>query len=236
LTTAPGGPWAVERHSGRAAALLDGSLQVTAPGDEAIRRVRVLTVDRPAVVLGSSQPRSDLDLPATVASGIDVVRRRSGGGAVLVGPGALLWVDLMLPAGDPLWDADVGRAAWWAGAAWAAALEAVGAGPADVWHGPMQASPWSRLVCFAGLAPGEVTVRGQKVVGISQRRTRQGALFQTAALLRWEPAALMGLLRLDEGERARGQVDLEVRAAGVGEGRGPALIDALVAALPGVGI
>lgn len=236
MTTTPGGPWVVERHSGTAATLLDGSLRVTAPGDELIRRVRLLDVERPAVVLGSSQPQSDLDLSATGAAGIDVVRRRSGGGAVLVGGGALLWVDLVLPAGDPLWDADIGRASWWVGGAWAAALEAVGAGPAEVWHGPMQANPWSRMVCFAGLAAGEVTVGGQKVVGISQRRTRQGALFQTATLLRWEPAALMGLLRLDEDDRVRGQVALGVCAAGVGEGRGPALIDALVAALPEGGI
>jgi lipoate-protein ligase A len=236
VTTTPVGPWVVERHSGTAATLLDGSLRVTAPDDEVIRRVRLLGVERPAVVLGSSQPQSDVDLAATGAAGIDVVRRHSGGGAVLVGTGALLWVDLVLPTGDPLWDADVGRASWWVGAVWAVALEAVGAGPAEVWHGPMQASPWSRMVCFAGLAPGEVTVGAQKVVGISQRRTRQGALFQTATLLRWEPAALMGLLRLDEGDRVRGQVDLEVRAAGVGERRGPALIDALVAALPGGGI
>ena len=49
-------------------------------------------------------------------------------------------------------------------------------------------------VCFAGLGPGEVTVDGRKVVGISQRRTRAWARFQCAALGRWDPAALAELL------------------------------------------
>ena len=39
-------------------------------------------------------------------------------------------------------------------------------------------SDWSALVCFAGLGPGEVTLDGQKLVGLSQRRTRDGVRIQ----------------------------------------------------------
>ena len=142
----------------------------------------------PALVLGSTQP----EVPER---GVPVVRRRSGGGAVLVGPGEVLWVDVLLPAGDPLWEDDVGRSFHWLGQAWVDALAVVGVEAS--WHsGPMVCTPWCRQVCFAGLGPGEVTVDGRKVVGLAQRRTRAGALFQCAALLHWDAAEMVQLLDL----------------------------------------
>jgi hypothetical protein len=41
------------------------------------------------------------------------------------------------------------------------------------------------------------------MVGISQRRTRAGALFQCAALVEWEPSALLDLLVLPEADRSQ---------------------------------
>jgi lipoate-protein ligase A len=182
-------------------------------------------------VLGSSQPWSDVDAARAAGIGLDVARRRSGGGAVLVGPGQVLWVDLVIPAGDPRWDADVGRAAWWVGDQWAAALNAVGIGDASVWRGALQRGPWSDRVCFAGLGPGEVTVRGAKVVGLSQRRTRGGALFQGAALLRWDPAELVGVLALSESERERAVAELGSVARGVGREVESGLLEAFLGGL-----
>ncbi len=69
-------------------------------------------------------------------------------------------------------------------------------------------------MCFAGLGPGEVTVEGRKVVGLSQRRIREAVLFQCCAALRWEPERLLDLLALDDGERARGAAELAGVAAG----------------------
>lgn len=166
----------------------------------------VLEATEPAVVLGSTQPES------VVRPGTPAVRRRSGGGAVLVEPGGLVWVDVFVPAGDPLWEADVGRAFAWLGATWAAA---VGAGAAQAHAGPLVTTPWSKLVCFAGLGPGEVTVEGAKVVGMAQRRTRAGALFQCAALLEWRPERLLDRLVLTEDERRRATADLAGAARGL---------------------
>lgn len=115
---------------------------------------------------------------------------------MLVGPGEVLWVDVLLPAGDPLWEDDVGRSFHWLGQAWVDALAAVGVKAS--WHdGPMVCTPWCRQVCFAGIGPGEVTIDGRKVVGFAQRRTRAGALFQCAALLKWDPAEMARLVGLD---------------------------------------
>ena len=58
----------------------------------------------------------------------------------------------------------------------------------------MQCSGWCRLVCFAGTAPGEITLAGRKLVGISQRRTRAGSRFQCAVHTTWSPDLLVELL------------------------------------------
>lgn len=183
----------------------------------------------PAVVLGSAEDPAHVDPARAAAAGMEVARRRSGGGAVLLLPGSVVWADVVVPAGDPLWERDVGRAAWWVGEAWARALEALGAaGPAaavEVHRGGLVRSAWSDRVCFAGLGPGEVRVGGRKVVGVSQRRTRAGAVFQCAALLGWDPAPLVDVLALP-GASARAQAVAELAEVATGLGRDAAEVEA----------
>lgn len=183
-----------------------------------MRRVEVLVPTVPAVVLGSTQAA-----PAGSA-GIEVVRRRSGGGAVLVTPGDPLWVDVDLPAGDPLWSDDVGASFGWLGAAWAEAL-----GSGDVHDGPFEPGPWGRTVCFAGRGPGEVVVDGAKVVGLAQRRTRAGARFQCAVLSRWEPGPLIDVV-VPVADRSVARAELAGVARGVSL---DGLLDRFLAVLAG---
>jgi hypothetical protein len=90
----------------------------------------------------------------------------------------------------------------------------------------MVPSAWSRVVCFAGLGPGEVVdATGFKVVGVSQRRTRAIARFQCALPLRWDPARLSGLLTA----RPPAAEIATVHALGVPVA---SVVDAFVAALP----
>lgn len=220
------GPWPVEHRIGPA-----GDLHAAEVAVGIGRRVWVQEVTGPALVLGSTQPLDGVDGEAAARAGVEVVRRRSGGGAVLVEPGGVVWVDVVVPPGDPLWDDDVGRAAHWIGQVWTRALAAVGVAGGQVHRDGLVTTPWSRQVCFGGLGPGEVTVAGRKVVGVSQRRTRAGARFQCAALLRWEPSDLVRLLALDGDQRAAAVADLAGRAAPL-EVSPEALQDAFVAALP----
>jgi lipoate---protein ligase len=182
----------------------------------------------PAVVLGGAQPESDVDPARAALLGYEVARRRSGGGAVLVGPEECVWIDLVLPAEDPLWDPDVSRGAWWAGEVLAGALQSLGRGPATVWKAAMLRSPWAATVCFAGRAAGEVLVGSKKVVGVSQRRTRQGALIQTATLCRWRPADLIGMMFLDEHDAAAANRELADTAWGIGPEPASRFWDAVV--------
>ena len=134
-------------------------------------------------------------------------------------PATTAWVDVIVPAGDPLWDDDVGRAALWVGRAWQAALADLGVAPTEVHDGALACGPLGRLVCFATVGRGRGhDARRRKVVGISQRRTRAAARFQCAAYTVWDPAPLVDLLGLD-GDGAR---SLAGAAAGTGQRAGGA--------------
>ena len=140
-----------------------------------------------ALALGSAQPIEHVDQQACARNAVEVVRRRSGGGAVLIEPDNTIWVDVLLPRTHELWCDDVGRSAWWLGKVWVKALAAVGEVSLSVHRGPMTHTKWSRHVCFAGVGGGEVVnAAGAKVVGISQRRTRGGARFQCALYRSWD--------------------------------------------------
>jgi lipoate---protein ligase len=210
--------WRVEHHRGRAAEL--HALEVP---DDGVARVWVLDVTAPAVVLGSTQRAEVLDDAAAAAAGVDVARRRSGGGAVWVAPGDPHWIDVVVPRGHHLWDDDVGRAFLPVGRAWQAALAELGIAATRLHEGGLACGPLGGTVCFAGRGPGEVLLGDAKLVGISQRRTRAGARFQCAVPVRWDPAPLAALLR-DRVEPGA--------LASVGAGIGPDIgADALVAAL-----
>ena len=178
------------------------------------RIVRVSVPCAPAVVIGSAQGSSDFDGERLAAAGLDLVRRRSGGGAVLVAPGAQVWLDFFVPNGDVLAQADVGKSFLWLGAVYAEAIARVlctSPGPAAiaVHRGPAQTTPWSKLLCYAGLGAGEVTVAGRKVVGMSQRRERSGAWIHSMALLNDRAGDLAGLLSGSPGDRAAARGALE---------------------------
>ncbi len=168
-----------------------------------MRRVEALVPTVPAVVLGSTQAAPP------VQALVEVVRRRSGGGAVLVTPDDPLWVDVDLPVGDPLWSDDVGLSFRWLGEAWASAL-----GGGVVHDGPFAPGRWGSTVCFAGRGPGEVFVDGAKVVGLAQRRTRAGARFQCAVLGHWDPGPLIDVV-VPVADRDDARRDLAGVARGV---------------------
>jgi lipoate-protein ligase A len=221
-----GSDWAFDQVRGSAAAL-HGLDPLAEPGG---RRVAVLEVDRPALVLGSTQPDDVVDRNALAAAGVELVRRRSGGGAVLLRPGDSLWVDVVLPRADPLWDDDVTRAPRWLGRAWAAALGELGLA-ATVHEAGLVRTRWSTLVCFAGWGPGEVAVDGRKAVGVAARRGRAGARFQCGLGRTWDPSPLLDLFVLDPAERAEGRRDLAEAAVGVDRPH-PEVVGALRTHLP----
>lgn len=148
-----------------------------------------------AIVLGSRQTEAELDLDACANEHVEIVRRRSGGGMVFLSPGKQVWLDVVIPKNDHLWVDDVGRAAWWLGDVWLAAIESLTAARkihAHVHRQDLVRGEYGDRVCFSGAGPGEVMMLDDagnpaKIVGISQRRTRDLARFQCTMYLQWEP-------------------------------------------------
>ena len=176
-------------------------------------------VDAPAIVVGSSQQMSAIDAQCAASLGYEVVKRRTGGGAVLVNDSAL-WVDITLPRSHRWWIDDVSKSMLWLGDVWKSVLETyMDAQRHDlptlhVHHGSMIRTPLSDAVCFAGLAAGEVLANGRKIVGISQRRSREGARFQCVVYSQWDDSWLRCVPQLQNATSsvsACGLVDIGVR-------------------------
>jgi lipoate---protein ligase len=199
-----------------------------AGGSRVSRLVRVRSVTRPAIVLGSAQRDELIDREAAEANGIAVVRRGSGGGAVWLDESSISWIDVMIGVGDPLWKADVGEAFWWLGELWVNSLRAYDPSlKVAAYQGALVANEWSKLICYSGLGSGEVTIDHAKVVGISQKRTREAALFQCGVLHGWDPSMLLHYCVLNDDDRARAYDDLEAICATVS----PEVVDVFLAAL-----
>ena len=134
-------------------------VDVAAPAD-AGERLLVWESARPAVILPRrGDPEAWAHRPACAARGIPLLRRESGGGAVVVGPGCLN-VALVLSLERRPWLADVERSYAWVlgGLAGVLAIDGVATRSTDL------------------------AVRGRKFAGHAQRRVR-GALLHHGVLL-----------------------------------------------------
>jgi lipoate-protein ligase A len=156
------------------------------------RALWLCSAEKPALILGSTQDESDVRVDVAVGSGIEIVRRRSGGGAVYVAPDESVWMDITISREDPLWQDDVSASMLWLGDVFVQALR-----PwvyAETFRGTFHNGDVGRAVCFASAAPGEVFVGEDKLVGISQRRNREGTRFQCVLYRQWNPLVWSSLL------------------------------------------
>lgn len=189
------------------------------------RAMWLCSAAKSALILGSTQDQSDVLIDAAETSGIEIVRRRSGGGAVYVAPGESVWLDITISREDPLWQDDVSASMLWLGDVFVQALQ-----PwvhAETFRGTFHNGDVGRAVCFASAAPGEVFVGGNKLVGISQRRNREGARFQCVLYRQWNPVIWGSLIAsLDVQEHVR---SMQVATVSAHERD---IADAVMSALP----
>ncbi|MFN8498396.1 MAG: ligase [Anaerolineae bacterium] len=210
-------PWSVAPAADElasSAALLAG---LEATGQPALRWYEIAP---PALVLGSGQRPPDVNMAACAARGVPVARRSSGGGAVFTG--VSLSLDIALPPGDPLDSHDITESYRWLGETWVAALASLGIAArlvsvAEARADAQTLAPLLKRVCYAGLSPYEVAVGNRKVVGLAQRRRRQGALIQGGVYLRWPSEATAALVGVTDAEEAALAAELPKRVAGLDE-------------------
>ena len=183
--------------------------------------IRWYVSEQPVLVLGNGQPADVVDSAACRARSVEVLRRTSGGTAVLLDRYAVS-MEVALPFGHPLAGGDIVSSYRWIGELWAQTLRVLGIGQArSLPTAEVRAMPKVakedpvRLACYGTLSPFEPVLGQKKVVGLSQVRRRNAVLYQVGAHLEWRPEALAALLSLsseDRGDLVRRLRDL---AAGV---------------------
>jgi lipoate-protein ligase A len=133
-------------------------------------------IERALLVLGSSQSLDVLD--GEVSEKVTLRRRKGGGGLVLLHPNDI-WVDWWIPANDEQWSKDVHVSSIRAGMLWRDVVASRVSLPVTVHEGSLEGELAHRMVCFAGKGPGEVFVEGRKAVGVTQWRVREGVFLST---------------------------------------------------------
>ena len=145
----------------------------------------------PTISLGYGQ-RADgrIDTQAALAMGIGLVRRATGGSAILhEGPDLEITYSVAASAGDFEGADDLLETYRWIGAGLLAGLRALGAAVEMV---PVQPSDPAAMpaFCFARTGSFELEVSGRKLVGSAQRRQGPAFLQHGALMLGTDPARL----------------------------------------------
>ena len=190
--------------------------------------------------IGMSESIADVDLAACRATGTGVVRRPSGGSAVLH-VDQLAW-SLTVPSGHALGPPDIvasyaQQAELTLVALRSLGVAARGATPPEA-KAPLP-DPLLEIACFGGLAPHEVVTGHppRKLVGWGQVRRRGVVMHHATLSRRFDPHVLAALLVTDRPALARA---LGARVVGLDEAAGrrvssQALVGVLLAALVAVG-
>jgi lipoate-protein ligase A len=188
--------------------------------------LRLYTWERPSVSLGYRQsPAAWLERCAR--AGVAVVRRVSGGGAV-VHAGDLTYA-VVAPLGTPGVPGDLRGSFEWIREALLAALRQAGL---DARRGAPRSGADRLEICFAGATGFEVELAGRKLVGSAQRRTSRAFLQHGSIRLADDGALYRELLDLDpplpaadvSAQRARGAI-VEAFERALGEPLEPSELD-----------
>jgi lipoyl(octanoyl) transferase len=193
---------------------MDEAILESASHGESLPTLRLYAWDPPCLSLGYAQPLTDVDLPHLHARGWDLVRRPTGGRAVLHTDE--LTYSVIGPLDEPHLAGGVLDSYRRLAQALVAALRILGL-PADI-EGETRpaAGRTANPVCFEVPSTYEITVSGKKLLGSAQSRRKDGVLQHgslplTGDLLR----ILQALSYPDEGARTRAASRLLDHAATV---------------------
>jgi lipoate-protein ligase A len=185
-------------------ALLLGRLRRDSPPT-----IRFFAWEPPTISLGYGQPLDGrIDLAAAARMGVGLVRRPTGGSAILhEGPDLEVTYSVVAGAGDFPGADDLLATYRWIGAALEAGLRRLGAAAEMV---PVQPSDPAAMpaFCFARTGSYELEVQGRKLVGSAQRRQGAGFLQHGSVMLGDAPDRLRRVFP-GEADPLRGMTTLE---------------------------
>ncbi len=133
-----------------------------------------------ALVLGSSQTTDLIDQKRANDDSIEIAKRRTGGGIVFIDKRQDAWLDIYVPSDAPFLSPKIENSFDWLGLIW---LEALKATAPEVGFRLLKSKPTNPAslagsLCFNSMGFGEIALGPSKVVGISQRRSRDYSKFQ----------------------------------------------------------
>jgi lipoate-protein ligase A len=169
---------------------IDEELLARAQAGETLPVLRFYTWDPPAVSLGRFQKiGAAVDAGACKRRGIDIVRRITGGRAVL--HHRELTYSIVARVDDPLFPSDVLGTYRVIAACLLAGLKNLGI-PAEMVsrksrHAPLVKKEASSPACFSSPSWYEIVVRHRKIIGSAQRRLPRAFLQHGSVLLDYDP-------------------------------------------------
>ena len=164
--------------------------------------LRVYRWSPPCLSLGFSQPYEAADAAFCATHGVDVVRRPTGGRAVL--HHLELTYAVAAPLGRPPFGFDLQAAYQSICRALVAGLRRLGV-PAAISGRPEGGliKPTRAVPCFIGPAAGEVVAEGRKLVGSAMRRVGDSILQHGSLLEGWDGRLQAGSLGLEDDAALR---------------------------------
>lgn len=187
-----------EPQSGAANMALDQAIAMACAAGESPPTLRFYRWQPPAVSLGRHQPVADIDQAAVAAHGYDIVRRTTGGRAIL-------HIDeftysVAAAATEPRVAGGVMDAYLRLSNALVAGLQALGVA-ADKAGGDVRTGPDVSAACFEVPSAYEITVQGRKLMGSAQSRRAKYVLQHGSLPLHGDITRLVDVLVLSAEER-----------------------------------
>ena len=146
--------------------------------------LRVYAWDPPAISLGFHQPLGSIDLVRCEADGIDVVKRPTGGRAVL--HHEELTYSVVIPSGHPLYRFSIPELHRKIGLSLVQGIRLLGV-PAELSRPSVDWASHYRTAmasgCFSATSKDEITLDGRKLVGSAQRRYASAVLQHGSILI-----------------------------------------------------
>lgn len=199
-----------EPRSGSANMALDQAVAEAVAAGETPPTVRFYRWQPPAVSLGRHQPVSDVDIAAIDARGYGLVRRSTGGRAILHTDE--LTYAVAAPEAEPRVVGGVMESYLRLSNALVVGLQRLGLAGVEKASGSVRVGPDVSAACFEVPSAYEIVAAGRKLLGSAQSR-RAGYVLQHGSLpLVGDITRLVDVLALEPDAAARLKADLAQRA------------------------
>lgn len=179
---------------------LDEALLLTASKEGFVPTLRFFSWDRPSLSIGSFQKAKELDLTKVNEAGFPLVRRPTGGRAVL--HDAELTYSITCPIPSPFFPSDLLGSYNRIGSCFVRGLKALGieAGLYPLRRDGKSTPSGHNPLCFSSPSWYEVLIDNKKLIGSAQRRLKGSFLQQGSLLIKLDIPSILSFQQFKDDE------------------------------------